>query len=111
VLLVDSVVVFRPSGSGTPARIIAPRMRQNRSRIEYSTMPLMTGILSTRRSLTSLPFADFVNQITPARNARNTLVGMYQSTVKRSATNNSIRVGNGRSACSSSNNGLNWGRT
>ena len=68
-LLVASVVVFIASGSGTPAFTMAPRMRQKRSRIEYSTMPLMIGSLSTNLSLKTRPFSDLNIQIIHAMNS------------------------------------------
>ena len=44
-------------------------------------------------------------------NTQKTPTGMYHRSLNSVATNSSIRVGSGRSASSSSNNGLNCGST
>jgi hypothetical protein len=75
-LLVDSVVVFKPSGSGTPAFTIAPRMRQKRSRTAYSMMPLMTGILRSSLSFGALPFGLEQPEHRAEHDAKN-VSGMY----------------------------------
>ena len=84
---------------------------QKRSRIAYSTIPPMIGILSDIRCQISLPLGCIVRKAMIAKNSREQIAVMYQRSVKKRATNSIIRVGSGRSALSSSNSGLNCGST
>ena len=83
-----------PSGSGTPALTIAARMRQNRSRIAYSTMPLMIGIFEHERCFADPCRVGCLNRHIriPPMNAKSDAV-MYHRSVKKSATNSIILVG------------------